>query len=160
MARSASIVGLARLERKLKRMPEIAKATIKKAMEQGADEIVEMMRSLVAKDSGDLRDSIGWTWGKKPKYAQAIAVAKSSLAGDLTITIYAGNSKVRYAHLVEFGAAPHVAGGMFKGAKHPGTKAQPFFFVSWRANRKTVKSRVRRAITKAAKQVAANGSSS
>ncbi|HWD14334.1 MAG TPA: HK97-gp10 family putative phage morphogenesis protein [Pseudochrobactrum sp.] len=160
MARSASIIGLARLERKLKRMPEIAKATIKQAMEQGANEIVEMMRSLVAKDSGDLRDSIGWTWGKKPKYAQALAVAKSSLAGDLTITIYAGNSKVRYAHLVEFGAAPHVVGGMFMGANHPGMKAQPFFFVSWRANRKTVKSRIRRAITKAAKQVAANGSSS
>lgn len=160
MARGATILGLARLERKLKRMPEVAKATIKQAMEQGANEIVDMMKSLAPVDNGDLRDSIGWTWGKKPKYAQAIAVAKSSLADDLTITIYAGNSKVRYAHLVEFGTAPHVVGGMFKGAQHPGTKAQPFFFVSWRANQKKVKSRVRRAITKAAKQVAANGSSS
>ena len=150
----AKILNLARLDRKLKRIPEAAKELIKPAMEQGANEIVDMMKSLVAVDSGELRDSIGWTWGKKPKYAQAIAVMKSKMGGDLTITIYAGNNKVRYAHLVEFGARPHVAGGMFAGAEHPGAPAQPFFFVSYRANRKKVKSRIRRAITKAAKEVA------
>lgn len=150
----AKILNLARLDRKLKRIPEVAKELIKSAMEQGANEIVDMMKSLAPQDSGDLHDSIGWTWGKKPKYAQAIAVMKSSLGGELTITIYAGNSKVRYAHLVEFGAKPHIAGGMFAGAKHPGSPAQPFFFVSYRANRKKVKSRIRRAITKAAKEVA------
>jgi len=126
-------------------------------MEQGANEIVDMMKSLVPVDSGELRDSIGWTWGKRPKYSQAIAVVKSKLAGDLTITIYAGNSKVRYAHLVEFGSAPHINGGMFKGTQHPGTAKQPFFFVSWRTNKKRVKSRISRAINKAAKEVAAGG---
>lgn len=157
MARS-TILGLAKLERKLRRMPEVAKATIKAAMEQGANEIVDMMRSLAPIDDGDLRESIGWTWGKRPKYSQVVAVAKSKMAGDLTITIFVGNSKVRYAHLVEFGTAAHENGGMFPGTLNPGTKAQPFFFVSWRANRKAVKSRIRRAITKAAKQVAAGGS--
>ncbi|WGG62521.1 HK97-gp10 family putative phage morphogenesis protein [Brucella intermedia] len=155
MARSVTVLGLAKLERKIKRLPEVAKETIKAAMAQGADEIVAMMKSLVPVDDGELMDSIAWTWGKKPKYAMTLAAVKSSLAGDLTITIYAGNSKVRYGHLVEFGTAPHIVGGMFKGAQHPGAKASPFFFVSWRANRKKVKSRIRRAVTKAAKQVAA-----
>ena len=155
MARGATILGLAKLDRKMKRMPDVAKQLIQDAMSQGADEIIDMMKRLVPVDNGDLRDSIGWTWGKKPKYAQAIAAMKSAMAGDLTITIYAGNSKVRYAHLVEFGTAPHINGGMFAGTQNPGVKASPFFFVSWRANRKKVKSRIRRAITKAAKQVAA-----
>jgi hypothetical protein len=35
--------------------------------------------------------------------------------------------------------------------------AQPFFFVSWRANRKNAKNRIRYAVRKAAKQVAASG---
>lgn len=125
-------------------------------MEEGAEEIVSMMRSLVPVDSWDLHDSIGWTWGKRPKYSQVLATAKASFGGDLTITIYAGNSKVRYAHLVEFGSAAHTNGGMFAGSEHPGTKGQPFFFVSWRANRKKAKARIRRAITKAAKEVAAS----
>lgn len=150
----ARILGLAKLHRKLQRMPEIAKARIQQAMETGANEIVAMMKSLVAVDSGDLRDSIGWTWGKKPKYAQAIATVKSKMANDLTLTIYAGNERVRYAHLVEFATKAHVNGGMFAGTKHPGTNAQPFFFVSWRALRRRTKSRVSRAINKAAKEVA------
>lgn len=149
------ILGLAALERKLKRMPDNAIAKIKIAMEQGADEVVSMMRSLAPEDDGDLRDSIGWTWGKKPKYATALATATASLGGDLTLTIYAGNSKVRYAHLVEFGTAAHTNGGMFAGSEHPGTKGQPFFFVSWRANRKKVKARIRRAVRSDAKEEAA-----
>lgn len=149
------ILGLAKLQRKLQRMPEVAKARIQTAMEDSANEIVELMKSLVAVDSGDLRDSIGWTWGKKPKYAQALAMVKSSLAGDLTLTIFAGNSKVRYAHLVEFATRAHINGGQFPGTQHPGTAAQPFFFVSWRALRKRTKSRIKSAINKAAKDVAA-----
>jgi len=159
MARRSTIIGLVALDKKLKQLPKIAKETIKAAMEGGANQIVEMMKSLAPDDSGDLRDSIGWTWGKAPKYSTVLALAKSSLAGDLTITIYAGNSKVRYAHLVEFGTAPHIVGGKFAGAQHPGAKASPFFFVSWRANREKGKSCIRSAITQSAKQVASSGSS-
>lgn len=154
MAKTVTIKGLKSLEAKLKRLPPAAEKRIKEAMEKGAGEIVAMMKSLAPVDQGDLRDSIGWTWGDKPKYSQALAKVKSA-DGRLAITIYAGNSKVRYAHLVEFGAAPHIAGGMFEGAKHPGAPAQPFFFVSFRALRRRTKSRITRAITKSAKEVAA-----
>ena len=148
------ILGLARLNKKLQKLPAPAGAAIRAAMEQGANEIVALMKSLVAVDSGDLRDSIGWTWGERPKYSQAIATVKSS-DGKLALTIFAGNSKVRYAHLVEFATAAHENGGIYAGTMHPGTKAQPFFFVSWRALRRRTKSRITRAITKSAKAVAA-----
>lgn len=156
MAKAVTIMGLARLDRKLRKLPEAAAAAIREAMESGAKEIVAMMKRLAPEDSGDLRDSIGWTWGKKPKYAQAMAVAKSKLAGQLTLTIYAGNAKVRYAHLVEFATAPHINGGLFAGTGHPGTKAQPFFFVSWRALRKPAKAKIGKAIRESAKKVAAS----
>jgi len=151
-----TILGLAKLNRKLKQLPAAAEKRIKEAMGQGADEIVALMKSLVAVDSGDLRDSIGWTWGDAPKYSQKIATVKSA-DGKLVITIYAGNSKVRYAHLVEFATKAHENAGQFPGTQHPGTKAQPFFFVSYRALRRRTKSRITRAINKSAKEVAATG---
>lgn len=157
MARS-TIKGLDQLNAKLRKLPEAAEKAIKVAMEQGAEEVVAMMKSLVPVDDGDLQMSISWTWGQAPKYSQKIASVKSK-DGKLDITIFAGNSKVRYAHLVEFGTAPHLNGGMFAGTMNPGARKQPFFYVSWRAKRSKVKSRISRAITKSAKQVAASGGS-
>lgn len=148
MAKKATVLGLARLERKLKRLPAAAKDMIRAEMEKGADQIVAAMKSLAPvlkqpdkrRRAGALRDSIGWTWGKKPKYAVALAIVKASLAGDLTITIYAGNSEVRYAHLLEWGTVK--------------MQAQPFFYVSWRAHRKSVRRSIRKAVNAAAKTVA------
>ncbi|MDR5008299.1 HK97 gp10 family phage protein [Agrobacterium fabacearum] len=151
-----TILGLAKLNRKLAKLPAAAEKRIKEAMGQGADEIVALMKSLVAVDSGELRDSIGWTWGDAPKYSQKIATVKSA-DGKLVITIFAGNSKVRYAHLVEFATKAHENAGQFAGTQHPGTKAQPFFFVSYRALRRRTKSRITRAINKSAKEVASGG---
>ncbi|MBY3543669.1 HK97 gp10 family phage protein [Rhizobium laguerreae] len=149
-----TIKGLKELQRKLSRLPAVAKARIRAAMEQGADEIVTMMRSLVPTDSGDLRDSIAWTWGRAPKGALTLGKVQS-VGGDLTITVYAGNATAFYSRWVEFGTAAHTAGGKFAGAAIPAIAASPFFFVSYRANRKKVKSRITRAINKAAKEVAA-----
>jgi HK97 gp10 family phage protein len=141
MARGATIIGLAKLQKKLNRMPVVAKEAIKAAMAKQADEIVRMMKSLVPVDKGTLRESIGWTWGRAPKGSSIVAVAKASLAGDLTITIYAGSHEAFYARWQEFGTK--------------NMRANPYFYVSWRANKKRAKSAVRRAINKAAKQVAA-----
>lgn len=148
MVRAATITGLTKLQRKLDRMPIVAKDHIRAEMEKTANEIVTMMKSLapVLKEpdprrrAGALRDSIGWTWGKAPKYSTVVAAVKSSIGGDLTLTIYAGNSEARYAHLLEFGTY-----------KMP---AQPYFYVSWRAGRKGARRRVRKAVRAAARQVA------
>lgn len=151
----SKLLNLVKLDRKLKRLPTVAKTHIQSEMEKTADSIVSMMKSLVPKDDGTLMDSIGWTWGKAPKGSMVIAAVKSGLAGDLTLTIYAGSAKAYYARWVEFGTAAHVNGGMFKGTKNPGTNARPFFYVSWRANKKSAVRAVRKATRASARKVAA-----
>ncbi|MGE3874095.1 MAG: HK97 gp10 family phage protein [Parvibaculaceae bacterium] len=162
----AKLLGLVALERKLKRLPEVAKTKIKKAMEQVADEIVAMMKSLVPVDEGTLRDSIGWTWGRPPSGTTFVAKVKSTIGDELTITIYAGSAEAYQARWIEFGVQPH---STRKGAdisrnkrqtgnrQHPGSRAQPFFFVSWRANRKTAKRKIGAATRAAAREVAQRG---
>ncbi|KAB2729396.1 HK97 gp10 family phage protein [Brucella intermedia] len=54
-----------------------------------------------------------------------------------------------YALGVEFGTAPHIAGGVFEGAQHPGTSGQPFFWPSYRMLRKRMSSRRSRAMNSA-----------
>jgi len=143
MARRATIQGRAALERKMKRMPVIAKKLIKAAMEQSADEIVALMKSLAPVDSGALRDSIGWTWGRAPSGSSIAATVKSQLGSEMTITVYAGDDDAFWARWVEFGRQD--------------MQAQPYFYVSYRAKRRRVKSRISRSVTKAAKRVAKGG---
>jgi HK97 gp10 family phage protein len=150
------IIGLDRLNRKLSALPIAAQTAVRKAMREAAESIIDMMKNLVPVGDGDLRDSIDWTWGKAPKGTMTLGKVRST-GSENTITIFAGNSKAWYARLVEFGTSPHINGGKFAGTEHPGTKAQPYFYVSYRANRRRAKSKVTRAINKAAKTVAAGG---
>lgn len=133
------ILNLARLDRKLKRLPQVARQHIKAEMEKAAEEVVGMMRRLVPKDNWDLHDSIGWTWGKAPKDASVVAAVKATLGADMTITIYAGSKEAYYARWQEFGTQD--------------MPAQPYFYVSWRASRKTAKRLVRKAHRDAARKV-------
>lgn len=149
------IKGLDRLNRKLAKLPAVAKQMIRQAMEAKANEIVAMMKNLVPVDDGTLRDSIGWTWGKAPKGSLTLASVQATGDSDMTLTIYAGNKDAFYARWVEFGTARHENGGLFAGSIHPGTTAQPFFFVSWRANKRRTVRAVRKASRDAAKKVAA-----
>ncbi|EFO32616.1 phage protein, HK97 gp10 family [Roseibium sp. TrichSKD4] len=151
-----TIKGLGRLKRKLDRFPKLAEARVKAAMEKGANEVVALMKHLAPSDSGDLRESIGWTWGEAPKGAMTIGEIASS-DGKLSLKIYAGDEKTFYARFVEFGTAAHKAGGKFEGATIPAIPAQPFFFVSWRAMKKRTVSRISRAVRMAAKEIAAKG---
>ncbi|MFG1333989.1 HK97-gp10 family putative phage morphogenesis protein [Xanthobacter autotrophicus] len=164
-----AILGLPSLRRKLRAMPDMAKAEIMLAMEAAAEDIVRMAKNLVPVDKGDLLLSISWTWGDPPKGVKLVAKSKKVKGlGDLRITVFAGNDEAFYARWVEFGtkATPARASRrnrnyrrtlvMTKEYKaHAATPAQPFFFPAYRANKKRVKSRVSRAITKAAKKVAA-----
>jgi len=126
---------------------------MRQALEQGAQQIVSTAKNLVPKDSGDLERSIGYTFGE---YTPANPNVRGVAAGgggdpDLSITIHAGDAKAFYAAMVEFGTSPHDNGGKFKGTKHPGTNAAPFFYPAYRANKKSVKARVTRAMNKAIK---------
>ncbi len=105
----------------------------------------------------ELYNSIGWVWGDAPAGTTMVlgSIKAGNKRGNFRITIFAGDNKAFYARWVEFGTAPHINGGWFAGTKHPGTRPSPFFYPSWRANRKSAKGKLTRAINKAAKQVAA-----
>lgn len=155
MARTR-IQGLEKLRRKLKAIPKAAEDEARKAVVKGANEIAALQRNLVPVDDGDLQDSIHVTnpGESTPPYSQP---GGQRTAKDLEAIVTAGNSKVRYAHLVEFGTAQHVNAGIFAGTQNPGTTARPYFWPAYRALRKRVRSRITRSINKAVREAAQKG---
>lgn len=131
-------VGRERLKRRFKRLPVLAKEEAKKGFASGADEIVAMMKRLAPRKKGNLVRAIHWMWAKA-----------RGASGLIALRIRAWSPKVKYAHLVEFGTAPHKQGGRFKGTEHPGTRPQPFFYPSYRALKKRFLNLQRRGFRKA-----------
>lgn len=167
----AKMKGIEALQAKLKALPKAARSEIRQALAEGSDAMVSTMRKLAPSSPsgthgyppGHLKASIVATFGDGtvPKYAafrsrkgRRIVRANDP---DLSVTISAGDTDVRYAHLVEFGTRPHINGGKFAGTQHPGTRAQPFFYPGYRANKKAMKSRITRAITRSAKKAVGHG---
>lgn len=134
--------GLPELKKKLILLRTKTEAAIAPVMAEAGNEITEMMKRLVPVDRGTLRDSIGWTFGEAPEGSIKVGTFKQ---GALTLTIYAGSKEAFYARWVEFGT--HGSAG------HAATPAQPFFYVSWRANRKPVKRKIAKAIQEAVEDV-------
>jgi HK97 gp10 family phage protein len=124
---------------------------VRNALNKSAKEIVAAQKAAVRVKSGKLRDSIVWqpSDAARIKYSQGGGSKSVSAPGSIGVRISAGNSRVRYAHLVEFGTASHPQGGSFKGTQHPGTPPSPFFYPVYRARKRAVKARVKRAIKKA-----------
>lgn len=137
---ATKVRGADRLWRKLQRLPEEVKAAIRPTMEEGAKEIVALMKSRVAVEEGDLRDSIGWTWGEAPQGSLAVETISAS---GLKITVYAGNQDVFWARWIELGTSK--------------ASAQPFFFSSYNDLKKRVKAKIGAAVKKAVRKVAASG---
>lgn len=156
---ATKVQGADALKRKMRAFPNRAREQIARAMEQSADEIVKLARSLAPVDDGDLQNSIGWNWGNAPAGSMSLGTVRQEGkgAGNLFITIYAGDDRAFYSRWVEFGTSPHPQGGRFAGTQHPGTPARPFFFPAYRAMRKRIRSRMSRAIRNAARSVAASG---
>jgi HK97 gp10 family phage protein len=102
--------------------PKLEANIMRSALRAGAKVILEEAKQNVPVSSGDLRDSL--------------RVSTSSKKGLVTASVKAGNKKVWYSRLVEFGTAPHSIrarsgflnfGGIFtKSVEHPGSKAKPF----------------------------------
>lgn len=106
---------------------------------KGAMDMARDMQTLAmaSRRTGALIDSIVVTPGGQttPPYSQP---GGKSVVPEGAARITAGNSKVRYAHLVEYGTVR--------------SAAQPYFWAAVRANNKRVRARIKRAITKAIKQ--------
>ncbi|MBB2973950.1 HK97-gp10 family putative phage morphogenesis protein [Mesorhizobium sp. RMAD-H1] len=137
------VQGISELNRKLTRtIPAKVEEASRAAMEKSAQELVDMMKRLVPVSvdgshgnlPGTLRDSIGWTWGDAPDGSVVVAQSEADSRG-LKITVYAGNTKAFYAWFIEAGTRL--------------AAAHPFFFPSYRALRRRIKSRITRAMKKA-----------
>jgi len=129
------VKGVAQLRKKLTvTMPKRVEDATRKAMEAGAEELVAMMKRLAPVDKGDLQISISWTWGAAPKGSVVLAKSKPDSRG-MRITIFAGGDEAPHARWKEFGTI-----------KMP---ADPFFFPSWRALRRRIRSRIVRNMKKA-----------
>lgn len=132
------VQGIGPMNRMFAAMPARVEAAARRAMEQGAEELVAMMRRLAPVKSGQLRASIGWAWVEAPAGAAVLAESETKSRG-LRIVVYAGGDDdyAFYARFVEFGT---------KNAK-----AHPFFFPAYRSLRKRIRSRVHREMKKAIK---------
>lgn len=129
------VKGVAQLRKKLTvTMPKRVEDAARKAMETGAEELVSMMKRLAPIDTGDLQMSISWTWGAAPKGSVVLAKSAPDSKG-MRITIFAGSKEAFYARWQEFGTTE--------------MPANPFFFPSWRALRKRIRSRIVRNMKKA-----------
>lgn len=119
--------GLEKLHAKLAALPAVAKAEMKAALDQSADELIAMQQRLVAVDEGDVKDSIEKKEGRH----------------ELAVIVQAGGPKAPHARWLEFGTTK--------------MRARPYFFPAYRSLRKRIKSRATRASKKAATKVAGNG---
>jgi len=142
--------GLERLQKRLAAIPKKVKADVQPALLKGAQDMAADMKRLAPRGDGDLIESIVVTpaGSRTPAHSQP---GGASNVPDNAVAVTAGNTKVRYAHLVEYGSRSHINGGIFAGTEHPGTEASPYFWPGYRLNRKKVAARIKRAVGKAVK---------
>lgn len=132
----AKVIGRKNLQRRLEAIPEAVRGAVVPALLKSADEIAATMRHLAPQRTGALKKSIVVTppGGQTPPYSQP---GGSTTVPQNAAVITAGNTDVRYAHLVEYGTS-----------KAP---AQRFFWPAYRLKKKRAVNRIKRAVSKAIK---------
>ncbi|MGE3247965.1 MAG: HK97-gp10 family putative phage morphogenesis protein [Beijerinckiaceae bacterium] len=128
---------LDRLNKRLTAIPKAVREAVPPALAKSGEELAGRMKILAPEDSGDLKESIAVTLPGQstPPYSQP---GGSRVAKENEVLVTAGNSAVRYPHLVEYGTS-----------KAP---AQPYFWPAFRLTRKRITNRLRRAIAKAVRE--------
>lgn len=101
---------------------KLEKNILRGAMRAGAKVVLAEAKNNVPIKSGELRNSL--------------RISTNSKKGRVTASVKAGNKRVWYSRLVEFGTAAHTIsgkngalsfGGFFaKSVEHPGARAKPF----------------------------------
>lgn len=132
-----------RFKRLLKALPQKERLGIKIALREEAAAIVATQKQLAPVRTGALRNSIIATPGDQdlPAYATVRGRAKTQ-DPELAMILSAGNSGVRYAHLIEYGTAK--------------SAAQPFFGPGFRAHRADAVRKINKAARKAIKDAVRN----
>lgn len=136
MAESAQI---ARLKARFNAVPVRAREAAQESLLKSGNELADLMRSLAesSRDTGALIDSIEVTPGdaNTPPFSQP---GGSTVVPENAVMVTAGNSEVRYPHLVEHGTSE--------------ADAQPFFWPAFRMLRNRIKNRTARDIRKAVRE--------
>lgn len=139
------VKNVAYLNRKFKSAPPIIHEKLRDGLERIARDVVAEMQVLNPLPA-DIR--IAWTWGDVPRGAVSLGAFGRSDTEGMTIKIYA-RARTFAATWFEFGTAPR----FHKSGKATGQIiAQPFFYPTWRANRRRVKARLTSILRRAVKQ--------
>lgn len=130
--------GLAGTMSAFDRIARAPREAVLPALRRSGEELASAQKVLAetSRDTGALIDSITVTTPglSTPAYSQP---GGSRVAGETEVIVTAGNSDVRYAHLVEYGTSE--------------AEAQPFFWPALRLLRKRLQNRINRAAKKAVK---------
>ncbi|MDI7864090.1 HK97 gp10 family phage protein [Rhizobiaceae bacterium n13] len=128
--------GLARFQQRMRAIPKAVREAVQPALVKSGEDLSGTMQRLAPVDTGALKGSIAVTapGQSTPAYSQP---GGSRVAGENEVLVTAGNSDVRYPHLVEYGTSD--------------TAAQPFFWPAFRLNKKRLANRIKRAVSKAVK---------
>jgi HK97 gp10 family phage protein len=128
-----------RLRKRLEAIPKAVRDAVQPALTQDGQELVAAMKTLAepSRDTGDLIDSITFTTAgnRTPPYSEP---GGSRVVPENAVLITAGNTKVRYPHLVEYGTSH--------------SKPEPFFWPAYRLLKKKLSSRIKRAASKAVRE--------
>ncbi len=125
-----------RLRKKIGRLPGAVRKELMAALVASGREINDLQRRFVPRDDGELAGTIDMI--EKPEDLKVVLVAGGP---ETTRPVREGaDAEYDYAFAQEFGTQE--------------MPANPFFFPGYRLGKKRAKSRVSRAITKAAKRVA------
>lgn len=129
--------GLSRFQKRMRSIPQAVREAVKPAVVTGAEEVASLARQLAPEDTGDLKKSIvvSQPGQATPPYSQP---GGSRTAGPLEALVTAGNTDVRYPHLVEYGTTK--------------THAHPFFWPAFRLSRKRAATRIKGAISRAVRK--------
>lgn len=130
-----------RFRKKIAALPGAIHAELMKALVTSGHEINDLQKRFVPVEHGDLAGTIGML--EKPAELQVVLLAGGPATEKAVIDGKDGD--YNYAFAQEFGTRE--------------MPANPFFFPGYRLGKKRAKSRISRAITAAAKKVAAGGGS-
>ncbi|WP_412033150.1 HK97-gp10 family putative phage morphogenesis protein [Nitratireductor aquimarinus] len=131
--------GLAATMAAFDRAQKAPREAVMPALLRSGEELAGAQKALAerSRDTGALIESIEVTppGHPTPPYSQP---GSAQVAGETEVLVTAGNSDVRYPHLVEYGTA--------------NTEAQPFFWPALRLLRPRIQNRINRATKQAIKR--------
>jgi len=126
--------GLKSFQARFRGIPEQIRATIGPDLVAAAGEVAAQVRRIAPVDQGDLAASVAVTGPGQatPAYSQP---GGSMVVPSNAAAITAGNTDVRYAHLVEYGTSK--------------SAAQPFFWPAFNVTRESAVGKVKAAVRRA-----------